>query len=271
MPEEIKRQIQRAGRIQLIDILRFVVSASTLVAVLIMAVFTWVGLRGSFGDAGEMSFSGALKDVWFWGAIVASFIIWWDPETKIRFWLGSGVDTSVDHFEMGVQFMMPELKVRSQKSRFDRAWVNLLQAAEQELSAELGLRDSGIIKANLLLLTPKDSITVVARSHVGSPVPKTYAFQGVLPAERAIEQNRTVVHSRIKMKTKRPYRSVAATPIAKDQSAYGAITVDSPDPRAFSGNDVAIDRVLRRYAAMILLSINRESATIRKCPSAYRR
>lgn len=170
------------------------------------------------------------------------------------------------------------VKERKSQDRDNRVRELLLRAVERAVKLELSLSVSDKVKANLLLLeidgdhSEPTHVIVAARSQPGSPTPKKYAVNVELPAYKAMQENTTVIFAGADLRAEdnRLYKSVVATPIAIDEKSYGAITLDSQRKDAFRGKEVEIDRILRPFAAQMLLTIQLTNPSY-SCPERYSR
>lgn len=161
--------------------------------------------------------------------------------------------------EDGVQRAWLHVKALNRDFRPSRELI--LRAALIEIESELGIVGKHLIQTNLILADPPNSIRVEARSGVGN-APITYERTPFMMASKAMERNETVVQCHVKALpgfANKEYDCVAATPIAHRDRAYGAVTVDSLEGTTFANRDELIDRILRPYCAMILLTIDKDS------------
>lgn len=179
------------------------------------------------------------------------------------------VDERIANYRiMGAQLLRKHLKPLKSCGTYTQAWETLLRAAELELEKELKISGSLLIQANLLLVKDGDAskVVVVARSKPGN-CPVEHAHDPKLMASRAMLENRTVVQTHVRDVSgfeHKKYNCVAATPIADGRRALGAVTVDSKEPTTFKGREAVIDRVLRPYCGLFLLTIGK-SATYHNC------
>ncbi len=277
-PSCLGRFAARIGEYSIADLCWLAVRQLRWLAVLAVGVVAWADLS----DADTASWSGfreSIESDWIWFAVTVGATTWafLDPSCRRlrRSMERRRLDERANYAVIALQNLRGKIRTRQQKpdipSDFAKVLEPLLRAACFEIRAHLDLPAAWEIKANLLLLTGDDEMTVVARSEPGSPVPKTYVIDKRYPAARAVASNTTVVQGsvrRIDSNVRRPYDCVAATPLEADGRAFGAITVDSPRTNAFKGQERAIDRVLRVYAGVALLCLGGDLAS-RSCPNRY--
>lgn len=221
----------------------------------------------------------AVVSGWPWLLIVVVASLWIGLDFDGRRSLKKGViqrlDERSNYAIVALMEMRNKVRIRVQDpnyvEEFSRIFEPLLHAACMEYAAIDNLPSSTNIKANLLLLTGADEITVVARSTPGSPVPVKYSMDSRYPAAKAIALNKTYTTTDVHQtdpSTKRPYRSVAATPLESKGRVYGAITIDSPKIGLFHRKEEDVDRILRVYGALVLL-LMQNNLSPRDCPNRY--
>jgi hypothetical protein len=135
------------------------------------------------------------------------------------------------------------------------------------LNKQLGLENRGEIQLNVLFRDKDGNIVVTARSGPGE-CPLIHPWNGAVMACQAMEQNKPVVQTHVRKIQgfeDKPYDCVAAVPIAHKKMALGAITVDSKGSQTLDGHEDLLDRILRPYAAILLLTRPKD-APYHPCP-----
>lgn len=278
-PNWFRRQFNRMldWRVSIAGMLGCVLTILKGLAILFGAFCSWVQLRGVPLNAtwGVLVEEACLDKYWFLACMAAGVLVIWDPGMLLR---RRAHDENVmeERSNYAVQgfWGIRAAGIRFKKeARFREAWENFLHAAAVELRAALGLGPDAKIKANLVLAKKPASFVVVARSEPGSPLDIEYRCEEYMVAWQAMRANATKTISKVSAipgHPKRPYEAVAAVPIAHGGKAFGALTVDSALAGAFKGKEAEIDRLLRPYAAAILLTI-RPDADSFSCPDRYDR
>lgn len=134
----------------------------------------------------------------------------------------------------------------------------LIQAAEHEVRSALSVSEPDRMKVNLVFVVSADRFRVVARSRPGNDLVE-YPMNDNAAVVRAMRTNKTIQVDKakpLKEGHERTYKSVAATPMAVGSKSFGAISVDSDDANCFKGREAQIDRILRPYAAAILVTVS---------------
>lgn len=182
-------------------------------------------------------------------------------------------DKQSNYFVHGLREIRTKVLASAPPHQLNRAYELLLRAAAIELQRHLSLLDDTSLKTNLVLVRSAGKIEVVARSRPGSPIGIHYTHKpSGLAASRAMMENKTVVATKIRDlpgHEHKPYNTVVATPICDGVQAFGAMTADSAESGAFAGREEAIDRILRPYAAIILLTLP-ESARWVHCKDRWK-
>lgn len=259
------------------DILIFLATQSRWVCVLALGLVGWMDLSSTEVNFKSLWNSVLSNPVWASLTVGATLLVAVDPAGRV--WRmrrrAALMDDKSNYSMISLQQLRSMVSTRSREPdysvHFAAAYEPLMRAAEAELVAALGLPSSSAIKINLLLLESNEIICVCARSRPGSPVPVRYPINENFPAAVAMKKNCTVVENDAKQLLagmNRPYSSIAATPLVDRLRAYGAITADSPHKGVFKGSEETIDRVLRVYAGIILLTI-KDGCPAWECPNRY--
>ncbi len=165
--------------------------------------------------------------------------------------------------EMAAHEMRTGLKPLAD-NHFLKASEQILIAIQFEVEQALGIGGRNLVQANLIWLRAENderSIEVVARSKPGI-CPVAYPWNETLMACRAIAMNATVIHCRVRALPgygDKKYNCVAATPITHRDRAFGAVTVDSVEPSTFANQEALLDRIIRPYAAELLLTLPKDA------------
>jgi hypothetical protein len=274
-----RRRLDRVlnWRISLAGMLAALASCVVWFAVFFGAFCTWVQIRNiALNATWEIILDQMVEDK-FWLGACAFFaaVVLYDPGPRLR---RRAHDTNAleERSNYAVQGL---LSIRAADPRFKKdtnfreARENLLHAAAVELRHVLKLPPSAQLKANLVLAKRPDSITVAARSEIGSPIDIDYKCEEYMVSWQAMRDNATKSLAKVSAvpgHPKRPYEAVAAVPISHGAKAFGALTFDSVEPGVFTGREALIDRVARPYAAAILLTIGPQADHF-PCPNRYDR
>jgi hypothetical protein len=241
-------------------------------ATVVLGLIAWIQVRQI--DLGQTTWlalgKAAVDDVWFYLSLAATVFVAINPGA----WLlrasrrGGRSEHRSNYLVLALKCIRKSVKPLA-VHQFDKAREQLLMAAEIELTEALGLVD-GAIKTNFLVAHGTDEVQVVARSRPGSPVDVVYKHDNDLAVTQAMKGNKTSAVGDVHQlgHPEKPYRSVVATAVADGTKAFGAITADSSEKGRFSGKEAVIDRVFRPYAALLLLTITKDSASY-TCPERY--
>lgn len=240
------------------------------------AAATWAQLR-----IGTMSYSESWVDKFGWRVfrdplfyliVAAAVYPIFNPGSWLRS-LGKKIKTADERsiwleyaFAVSKKFLVQK-DTQKNEQHVRATWDSILRAAEIEVAEALNVSVE-TLHVNLLLLDSNDKFKVVARSKAGRPVPYVYTADERPHVWTAIQTNQTNQLSRV-ARNGRSYHSVIATPVAVDTTAYGAISVDSPEQDAFSTHMAVIDRILRPYCAFVAVTLRSKSNTL-PCPPLFR-
>jgi hypothetical protein len=264
----IKQRLSEVGEIPFVVVIGWIVRTLVWAGTMFTAFQAWARFRfqGKWPLPGGVLSSIRSDPLWFSAFMIFALAALLNnkftrrPKKSV-----AGDERRSNYQEMAAHRMRDDVKPRSRDHK--PAWEMWLRAAEHEIEAALGISGKQLIQTNLLLVKNPGEISIVARSQLG-PCPKTYPLQPGRMASLAIVENRTVVQCNVRSVPgfqHKAYDCVAATPIALHIQSFGAITVDSKDADTFKGQESVIDRILRPYCAIILLTLG-EDADYHECP-----
>jgi hypothetical protein len=235
-----------------------IVRAGRVVAVLAVGYVAWAGAIGDAFPPDQRAIAKA-KEHWksvalvalatFYGTVSIDGVIRWLRPT------GPNVKAA-NSLNMGVQDIYAASKGPYADKSMRSAAEQVLAAAQYAVEELLGVEGSDELQANLIWKKDDQTIQVVARSKPGD-CPVDYKWAANLMACKAMETNTTCVqtHARqVQGFDKKPYDAVAAIPISYRNRAFGAITIDSKRSKVLDGQELVLDRALRPYAAILLLT-----------------
>lgn len=144
----------------------------------------------------------------------------------------------------------------------------VLRCVMSGIAEQLNL-DPTTLTANLLVLTDKGPRTMIvtARSDGIRPTGAEHVATEDLLAWRAIRSGGIEVENDMRRaypRSRKPYRSVVAIPVTRDEVAYGGLSIDCSVPFAFYGHRRRIYCQCRPYIALLSLTFG-DSSPYHEC------
>ena len=258
------RQLEKSAGEYLSAIVRF----GRVLAVIVVGYVAWAGAIGDAFPPDARAIAKA-KEHWksvafvafatLYGTVSIDWIIrWLRPNTPGR--------RAAVYLDMGVQDIYAGTKGPRSGHDMRRGIEEVLIAAQYAVEEALGV-STDEIQLNLIWMKDPQTIQVVARSKPGI-CPVDYKWATDLMACHAMETNQTSVKTDVRKVqgfAHKPYDAVAAIPIAHADHAFGAVTIDSKSSGTLAGREVVLDRVVRPYAAILMLTRDK-SGPSHLCP-----
>lgn len=258
------------NKFSLASIIGIVLVAIKWIAIPSFGIATWAQLRSNNLDDHQWKLW--ITDWLFWFMVVASLAAAADPGQYLRRTARRrGVEEArsnhaVHAFGLLTQCFRPK---RAMDAKIHEARECLLRAAMYELCSKLDMPEDAL-RVNLLVAMPPSQFRVAARSRPGSPMAE-YDMRPGSAVTDAMQKNLVAViddTTTLSAGDRRSYKSVVAVPIALGKRAFGAISADTAARAAFRGKAEIVDKILRPYAAAILLTLP-ANATAYDCPDKH--